>query len=385
MVSSWLFDRLRRVGDFMDSADLDDSLSDRFSEPALDPQAPSWQDMVRQLSDEVATLLQGASEQLSRLEQLEPGLVRSLAGTQDAVERARQASLAARDVLRLCEDPPPQQREVLNLADVAHAALTARSEWLHRRKVGVRQAFAQAMVHVDAGLLYRLVDELLLWFGQLAADITVSVEPARGERGPRLQITSQRRPSSAPPTAWRGVRWVLWHQLARALDARSELDLQDQHVRVTIQLPAVTQAQLARSVDESIEPTTVSAVIQGCRVLIVSASAQRRAQCLQTLAGYGLILDAAATLHQAQQLALRGLPDAVIYDDSLAAGDVQRLRRQLNEHAGTPAAFIEILEQDGGADFHTSTQGAESTGHVRASALRHSLGPALVFELCKVL
>ena len=48
-------------------------------------------------------------------------------------------------------------------------------------------------------------------------------------------------------------------------------------------------------------------------------------------------------------------------------------------HERTPYA------KDGGADFHTSTQGAESTGHVRASALRHSLGPALVFELCKVL
>lgn len=379
MVSSWLFDRLRRAG----AVSADSGASG--AAPAGDAQAPSWQDMVRQLSDEVAASLETAGEQLARLDQLEPGLVRSLAPIHDAVERARQASTAAREVLRLCEDPPPQRREVLNLADVVHAALTARAEWLRQRGVDVRQAFAQALVYADAGLLYRLVDELLLWVGQLGAGISVSVEPARNRHGPRLQVISQRRPASAPPAAWRGVRWVLWHQLARALGARSELDLQDQHVRVSVHLPSATEAQLAHSVDESFEPSTVSAVVQGCRVLIVAANAQRRAQCLQTLAGYGLVLDAAASPRQAQQQALQRLPDAVVYDQSLSASDVARLRRQLAEQSGAPAAFIEIRDDDDGADFHTSTQGAESTGHVRSDALGHSLGPALVFELCKVL
>ena len=93
-----------------------------------DALTPSWQDMVRQLGEEVATSLNSATEQLTRLNRLEPGLVRSLGPVQDAVERARQAGMAAQHVLRLCEDPPPQRREVLNLADVAHAALTARSD-----------------------------------------------------------------------------------------------------------------------------------------------------------------------------------------------------------------------------------------------------------------
>lgn len=384
MVSSWFFGRTRPSDTPSPAADTDQS---RMGRTPLDAEAqtPSWQDMVRQLSDEVATSLQTASEQLTRLDQLEPGLVRSLAPIHESVERARQASMAARHVLRLCEDPPAQRREVLNLADVAHAALTARAEWLRRRQVDVRQAFAQALVYVDSSLLYQLVDELLLWVGQLGADISVNVENSRATGGPRLQITSACRPSKASPAAWRGVRWVLWHQLARAMDAQTELDLQDQHVRVSVSLQPVTEAQLARSVDDSVEPTTVSAVIQGCQVLIVSTSAQRRAQCLQTLAGYGLILDAAETMHQAQQLAQQRLPDAVIYDNTCSVSDIMRLRTQLQEHAGTPAAFIEIHDQAGGADFHTSTHGKVSTGHVRASALGHSLGPALVFELCKVL
>lgn len=381
MVTNWLFGRPSRPGA---SQAPGRTGSDTAPAPP-DPHAPSWQDMLRQLSDEVATSLDSAAEQLTRLDQLEPGLVRSLSSVHEAVERARQASMAARHVLRLCEDPPPQRREVLNLADVAHAALTARAEWLRRRHVNVRQALVQALAYVDSSLLYQLVDELLVWFGQLGADISISVEPVRGAGGALLQVTSQCQPSRASPAAWRGVRWVLWHQLARALGAQSELDLQDRHVRVTVRLPAVTEAQLAHSVEESVEPSSVSAAIQGCRVLIVSASAQRRALCLQTLAGYGLILDSASNLHQAQQLVLQRQPDALVYDDSLAASDVARLRAQVHEQSGTPAAFIEIVDEEGIADFQTSTQGVASTGHVRASAIHHSLGPALVFELCKVL
>ena len=44
-----------------------------------DALTPSWQDMVRQLGEEVATSLNSATEQLTRLNRLEPGLVRSLA------------------------------------------------------------------------------------------------------------------------------------------------------------------------------------------------------------------------------------------------------------------------------------------------------------------
>ena len=80
---------------------------------------------------------------------------------------------------------------------------------------------------------------------------------------------------------------------------------------------------------------------------------------------------------------LRELMDIKIFVDTDA--DVRLLRGQLLENAGTPAAFIEIHDQVGAADFHASSVGNESTGHVSAAALGQALGPALVFELCRVL
>ena len=75
----------------------------------------------------------------------------------------------------------------------------------------------------------------------------------------------------------------------------------------------------------------------------------------------------------------------MIYDGSVHAGAIERLREDLQRRAATPTAFVEIHDQAGAPEFHASTVGAVSTGHVAAGALNQSLGPALVFELCKVM
>lgn len=359
------------------AADLGASLTDG--------QPLSWPDVLRQLGQEVAMSLNAATEQLERLNRLEPSLVRSLVPVTEAVERARQAGMAAQHVARLCDDPPPQHRELLNLADVVRAVLTARGEWLERRQVNVRRALVQTQVHADSSMLYLLVDELLHWAGQTTDSVAITVDRSSRTRRPRLRVSAWCNPSHMPEPVWRSIRWTLWHQLARALGATSQLDMREDHVRVTLSLAPVTEDQLASGIEEQIGPSSVSAVIQGCRVLVVSASPQRRAQCVQALAGYGVLLDGADDARGAERLAAEQLPDAVIYDGSVAAAAIERLREQLTQRSGTPAAFIEIHEQPGASDFHASTVGAISTGHVSAASLKQALGPALVFELCKVM
>lgn len=345
----------------------------------------SWPDVVRQLGQEVAMSLNAASEQLERLNRMEPSLVRSLIPVTESVERARQAGMAAQHVLRLCEDPPPQQREVLNLADVVRAVLTARADWLARRQIGVRQGLAHTRVYADSSMLYMLVDELVQWAGQMAASVTITVDQSGRTSRPRLRVAAWCNPAEVPEPVWRSIRWTLWHQLAHAVGAVSQLDTRDDHVRVTLDLAPVSEDQLASAIETSVGPSSVSAVIQGCRVLLVTGHAQRRAQCLQALAGYGLILDAAEDMRQAERLATQHLPDAVIYDGSVHAGAIERLREDLQRRAATPTAFVEIHDQAGAPEFQASTVGAVSTGHVAAGALNQSLGPALVFELCKVM
>ena len=63
---------------------------------APDTQELHWPDVVRHFGQEVAMALNSASDQLERLSQLEPSLVGSLQAVSEAVERARQAGMAAR-------------------------------------------------------------------------------------------------------------------------------------------------------------------------------------------------------------------------------------------------------------------------------------------------
>lgn len=73
----------------------------RAAPAAADGPSVSWPDLVRLMGEEVSTSLAAASEQLDRLNGLEPSLVNGLAPLRDAIERARQAGLAAQHVLRL--------------------------------------------------------------------------------------------------------------------------------------------------------------------------------------------------------------------------------------------------------------------------------------------
>ena len=353
--------------------------------PASDGQPDPWPEVVRLMGEEVSSSLNAASEQLDRLNRLEPGLVNGLAPLRDSIERARQAGLAAQQVLRLREDPPAQHREVLNLADVARAALTTRSDWFKRRQVSVRQGLAQAQVFADSSMTYLLIDEMLQWAGQLSPSVAITVDKSSRTGRPRLRVAAWCDAATTPESSWRSMRWMLWHQLARALDAQTQMEMRDDHVRVTVSLAAATDAQLAAAVEEHVGPSSVSAVIQGCRVLVVSAQPRRRAQCLQALAGYGVLVDQAEDLHQATRLAQQHLPDALVYDASVPAAQMELLREQVGAQAGSTPAVIEINEQAGATEFQASTIGAISTGRVAAGAIGQSLGPALVFELCKVM
>ncbi|WP_298434507.1 hypothetical protein [Ottowia sp.] len=345
----------------------------------------SWQELARHLGTEVASALDTATRELDKLNRLEPSLVRGLRPVLESVERAREAGMATQRLLRLHEDPPVLDATVLNLADVARAALTARSDWLTRHGIAVRDALQQTRVHTDATLLYSLIDELLQWAGGISRNLSLTVDTSQSLDRPRLRMTAWCKPAEVPESTWHCTRWHLWHQLARSLGVVSKLDMLDNRVRITITLPPVTDEQLATAMDSRDGPSSVSAIIQGCRVLIVSEEPGLRARCMQALAGYGLVLETANTLDDAYDAVSTQPTDAVVFDDSLSRGEIHQLREAMLEQGGASAAFIEIRRGAQPTDFQVCTVGTLSTGHVAEAAIAQSLGPALVFELCKVM
>ena len=245
MALNWLMSKRARPQTEGDGAQRPDGRAAE-AEANADDQELRWPEVVRHFGQEVAMALNTAADQLERLSRLEPSLVGSLQTVTDAVERARQAGMAAQQVLRLTEDPPVQHRELLGLDDVVRAVLTTRAEWLQRHQVGVRHGLAQTQVYADSSMLYMLVDELLLWAAQMAPQIAIMVDRSSRSGRPRLSVLAWCDPAQVPEAAWRGMRWMLWHQLARSLGASARVDTQTDHVRVTLSLSAVTEEQLAK-------------------------------------------------------------------------------------------------------------------------------------------
>ena len=97
------------------------------------------------------------------------------------------------------------------------------------------------------------------------------------------------------------------------------------------------------------------------------------------------MLETANTLDDAYDAVSTQPTDAVVFDDSLSRGEIHQLREAMLEQGGAAAAFIEIRRGAQPTDFQVSTVGTLSTGHVAEAAIAQSLGPALVFELCKVM
>ena len=105
MALNWLMSKRARPQTEGDGAQRPDGRAAE-AEANADDQELRWPEVVRHFGQEVAMALNSASDQLERLSQLEPSLVGSLQTVTDAVERARQAGMAAQQVLRLTEDPP---------------------------------------------------------------------------------------------------------------------------------------------------------------------------------------------------------------------------------------------------------------------------------------
>lgn len=353
------------------------------------PDSPPWPEVLHQLGDELAATLEPAARVLSQLNRLEPSLLKHLTPVSESVEKARQLAQAAQQLARLNRDGAyRQQRTVLSLNDIAQAAVTGRQSWFSRRGALLRHGLAPARVYADAALLFTLIDELLQWAGAQSRDVAVQVDASASSGRARLRVSARHATepalgSASGERAWTNTRWFLWHQIARTLGAQTELRTHPEHMTVQLVFPPVTDAQTMAAIEVRTDPSSVSAVIQGSRVLLISAQPDIRARAMQALAGFGVRVEPVASGAEALAWLEQHLPDAVVYDATLDEDDLTHLRHNLAQQPST--AYVEIHDDQMPTDFHTTTIGDVSTGHVSASGLQHALGPALVFEMCKVM
>lgn len=359
-----------------------------------------WATLFHKLGEETASSMTEALALLQDMALLHPNVAPAIAHVADRLEHARRVALIAQQFTQL-RGAGQQAPELLSLRQMVSDAITQRARWLHRRQVKARLGLLDAQLHANPEVLASLIDELINWAGGMAQDIGFAVrEPTPAQPSAQLLVIARVATASIAPDHWQNVGWYLWHQLARSLGAKAELQVTQEALSVTVEFapaPAITTSAGNNTESTlSVHDTDLHSVIAGCRVLLLIGSNDLHEQAHRAVSTLGLQISACASIVQARVLLglpsngppaveLAGWPQAIVFDGNLDAVQLMMLRQDIQTHgAKSKMAFVEISEQVG-SDFHVSQMGDASTAHVAAKAIHQSLAPALVFELCKVM
>ncbi|MFM7330541.1 MAG: hypothetical protein ACKO1L_02590, partial [Brachymonas sp.] len=218
-----------------------------------------WATMFHKLGEETATNLSHALAQLRDISLLHPNVAAAIANVTDRLDHARRAAMIAQQFSQL-RGATHQSTELLSLRQMVSDAITKRARWLHRRKVKARLGLLDAQLRVNPETLNSLIDELFNWAGGLAQDIDFAVrEPTPDHPHAQLLVIARVATASISPDQWQNVGWYLWHQLARSLGAKAQLQVTQDALSVTMdfaEMPAVTDAPSSVSDRSLTQPDT---------------------------------------------------------------------------------------------------------------------------------
>jgi hypothetical protein len=352
------------------------------SKAAIDKLEVPWSDLMNTLGAEMATALAEAASQMHAIAARHPDAEPALAAALERVDHAKRVAMIAQQFSYARAARARGRAEDLSLRDVVAQALAQRKSWLQKRAVQARIGLLSAQVHCDAAALYSLVDELVNWAGSLASDIDFVIDETLPQRSARLQVLARTHTADLSPTAWQNIGWFLWHQLAGTLGAKAELEVTEQALSVSVVFAPMPDAAQLHAVPDLALDHDIAKIIAGCRVVLILAGPAQCQEALQALGNLRLDIRTTWSVQAAREGLGTGAPHAVVYDGALPKDEVLQLRSELGAKARV--AYVELCNTSG-PDFHVSHLGSLSTAHVPVHAIRQSLAPALVFELCKVI
>ncbi len=347
-----------------------------------DKQEVPWSDLMGNLGEEMAVALSDAASRLHDISQQHPLASPALASAIEQVEHAKRVAMIAQRFARFRGAKHRAQPEHLSLRDVVTQAIVQRAKWLQKRSVQARLGFTDAQVFADAPALFSLTEELVTWAAGLATEINFAFDEVPPQKSARLQVTARTNTAALNPQSWQNIGWFLWHQLARTLGAKAELEVTEHGLRVSVVFPPPPEPSQNIQAQEVVQDDDITAIVAGCRVMLIAPEMQTRQEAIQAISGLRLEVRNSWSVQAAREAFGDIAPHAVVYDSALDPGEILQLRSDLG--ANSKVAYIE-LSNTSGPDFHVSSLGSLSTAHVSIHAIRQSLAPALVFELCKVI
>lgn len=357
----------------------------------LDPQT-----LVAQLGSEVASALSAALDRVAAISASNAFDRESLHALRHEISLARRAGIMGQQVVRLGSGQVRLTRERVDLSALLLDLLRQRGREFEDRGIEIRQHISPAQVMSDATLLFSLLQTMWDWaFEHAVSRMDIALEVRGWPASACLQLAFAHLPPDAmdegalatssadDAAALNTVSWCLLRQTAAVLGLR--LQRRDQAGRTTLGLEfpdAVAQRMDpagTTSFEEPVAPTRAQP-FAGRHVLVLAGRREVRHSVREALRPMGMMVDYVDSVDEMQQQCVDALPDAVIYESSLAGQRFDRLRDEWLARAPR-LAFVHIAEQ-GRTTEQLNLSGRQITS-VGRDAIVESLPEALRFELAR--
>ncbi len=335
--------------------------------------------LLTQLTQEVAQPLTDALERLQVAQRpLDAASVARLSSVREPLRRARDAALLAAQIGRLAGGRVQAAQEKLALHQAVHQVAEQRRREAQARGLQLRVNLQSAEVTADAALLQSLLHALLDWAlwhtrSSVELELTLTPWPVRS----RLQCRFAYREldqvnTHAQRQRLDDLRWKLIEHLSRALNLELRREDDAGVSLVWLDFPIAKLSDVIERLEiNTIEsdPGLNTQPFAGMKALVVTADAKLHQALTQLMNPLGWAVDTVATVDEAFQHCLQGLPQVVITDAELRGPDLDQWCMHVLAEAPS-FSFIEI------------TNGSTLPGALgRTTGMRHCQRDRMAFDL----
>lgn len=363
---------------------------------SLGSELAPWRELVGQIGAEVAGPLSSAMERIHVLTGTGRIDRRGLRALRNEVETARQVGLLSQQIARLASGDMTQTLERLQLAQVMKGVLSQRVRDTESSGIQIRQSFQPVDVIVDAPMLFSLLNTLLEWSlanarSYVEFKIDIKTWPARARLTTHFAHRKNQPAGELAPTGGLdSLGWRLLQQTASGMGLPVARQIDDVHAELIIEFPRTIQAPVEdeRRIDAESAPAPGSASaldthippkpLVGSHVLVAAPRRDLRLQIRESVRHLGLIVDFVGSLAEASDFCRDGLPHALVYDESLAGPELEKLKALLRDEA-PQFVFVKIV--DGPGDASAREADDASLPRVSQQSILTSLPAVLSFEL----
>jgi hypothetical protein len=311
--------------------------------------------LLTQLAPEAAQPLTEALDRLQTiLRTVDATTAARLSTVREPMRRAREAVLLASQIGRLASGRVHAAQEKVALHLAVHQVAEQRRREALARGLQLRTNLQAAEAEADTALVLNVLHALLdwaLWHTRSSIELSLSLTPwpVRSRLECRFAFRDlDQFEASNPRQDLNDLRWQLVERLGAVLHLEIRREEEAGVCVTTLDFPVPHLRDVMDRID--LGPTSSDAGLNtqpfaGMQALVVSADPGLHAEIAPLMERLGWTLDAVATVDEAFQYCLEGLPQVVLTDATLRSPDLDQWCTQVLAEAPS-LCFIEVLGVD---------------------------------------